>query len=498
MHRKRLVFSLGSVILCFAMLATSLLMNGFAHSHAAGPLNSTMQSHTSNYASSGRSFYDPQNNIYFGITFGSIYALNATTGVQLWQYTDTAAIGCDPNGEHSGISIPWVTRGVIYVNPCDSDTACPSHLVALRVTDGSQIWCSSLPIPPYSIGSYYILAVSQGIIYLLPGIYCGTPSYCNQTLYALSARDGSLLWSYSPPSSMFGARFFNFQLVQGVISISINGEMWSPAGPPVGVNEVCALNASDGSQLWCISGAREIGLVQGVVYAMEGSSLVALQASNSGQIWSYTPTSGSLSQIVVLQNGIYIVINGPSGTSICALNNSDGSVRWCSPTKLSSPSIQVKDGILYASQTPIIQAFSISTGQLLWTNQDGQILSEGTGIVYILTSKNHIKELKTKDGTLLWSFNMNLSGLNCCSLSSGAFYFGAGHSLYALSASTGTLLWSHFTTSTVGLSFQGASIGIAYAELNNTTTGSHTLSAFDASSGALLWKYAIVCLGVYC
>src|SRR5215469_10056658 len=167
MHRKRLVFSLRGVILCFAILTTTLLMNGLTLSHAAGPLPSTMQSHTSTRTSSTRSFYDVQDNIYFGITFGSIYALNATTGAQLWQYTDSAAIGCDPNGEHSGISIQQVASGVVYVNPCDTDTACPSHLVALRVTDGSQLWCSSF-IPAYWIGSSRFLTISQGIIYLTP------------------------------------------------------------------------------------------------------------------------------------------------------------------------------------------------------------------------------------------------------------------------------------------------------------------------------------------
>lgn len=497
MHRKRLIFSIRGVVLCFTVLAASLLMNGLVHSHAAGPLHSTMQPHASTGAPPGHSFYDPQNNIYFGITFGSIYALNATTGTQLWQYTDSAAMGCDPNGEHPGISIKWVVSGIVYVYPCNTETGCPSLLVALRVTDGSQLWCSSLPIPPYWNGFYNILAISQGIIYLLPGMYCGMPSYCNETLYALNARDGSVLWSYSPPSPLYFAGFSNFQTAQGVVSLGITGETGSPPAPPVGVNEICTFNASDGSQRWCISNTREIGLVQSAIYAIEGSSLVALQISDGKQIWSYTPTGGSQSQIVLSQNITYVSIGDSSSTNICALNNSDGSQRWCSPTNLASPSIQVKYGILYASQPPIIQAFSASTGRLWWTNQDGQILSAGSGLAYILTSKNQIEKLKTRDGSLLWSYKIQ-SGLNCCSLTDGTIYFGATHSLYAISASTGALLWTHFTPNNVDISFQGASSTLAYVESHNTTTGSFKLNAFNASNGTLLWKYKITCLGIYC
>lgn len=500
MDRKRLVFSLGGIILCFSMLTISLMMNGLAHSHAVGPLHSTMQSHTSTGTPSARSFYDVQNNIYFGITFGSIYALNATTGAQLWQYTDSAAIGCDPNGEHSGISILRAVSGIVYVNPCDTDTACPSHLVALRVTDGSQLWCSSFPIPPGWNGSSQFLAISQGIIYLMPGIYCGVPPSCNQILYALNAQDGSLLWSYSPPSSMFGAGFSHFQLVQGVIYLSISGQTPSPAGPPVAVSQVCALNASDGSQRWCVSNAGEIGLAWGVVYATENTSsgstiLAALRASDGSQIWSYR---GAFSQVVASTNVVYT--GGP--TSICALKSSDGSQRWCASINSTYFSFRVQAGVIYVPQYPDypgnIQAFSTSTGTLLWTKHNADILALGQGVAYLLTSDARVEAIHATDGSVLWSYKPAHSGSAYFSLADQVIYYNTPHGLRALSASTGTLLWSHFTATTVNLSFQSASNGIAYVESNNTTTSSFTLNAFDASNGTLLWKYAIVCVGLYC
>jgi outer membrane protein assembly factor BamB len=396
------------------------------------------------------------------------------------------------------MSIVQVASGVVYANPCTNDSVCPSNLIALRASDGSELWCAPVR-PAYSLGFFSFFRVVGGIIYLMPDIYCGTPSYCNQTLYALSARDGSLLWSYSPPSSMFGAALSNFQLVQGVISININGETQPPAGPPVGVFETCTLNAIDGSQHWCVSNVYSIAIIQGVVYATNysssGNSLVALQTNDGSQIWSYAPTNGSLSQTVVLQNVIYVAIGGSSSVSICALNSSDGSQRWCTPTNLSSPSIQVKDGILYASQSPIVQAFSASTGKLWWTNQDAQILAAASGIVYVSTSKNRIEELQSRNGSVLWSYKLTQSGSVYFALTDQVIYYNTSHGLRALSASTGTLIWSHFTPSIVNLSFQSASNGIAYLESNKTTTGFFTLNAFNASNGTLLWKYTIVCVG---
>lgn len=496
MKRKRLFFPLGGIILCFAMLTTGLLINGLAHSHAAGPLYPTTQSHTSARISSLRSFVDTQNNIYLGTTHGSIYALNNRTGTQLWQYRNSADTGCDPNNVYIGISIYRVTSGIVYVNPCESNTAtCLSHLIALRISDGSQLWCSSFPLPQYWNDSVQILEISGGIIYLVPGIYCGMPSFCNGTLYALNAKDGSLLWSYNPPSSFSAAGFSYFQLLQGVIYLSVSGLTSYPA---VRTSQICALNANDGSQHWCVSNVGEIAFAGGEIYATEttssGSVLTALKASDGSQIWSYP---GSFNEGMAFTNAIYAVNN----TSICMFS-SDGSPRWCVSPINSYFTFQVQGGIIYVSQYPpgtaysgATQAFSSNIGTLLWTKQNSGILALDQGISYLVTTKARVEAVHATDGSTLWSYKFAQSGSVYFSQADKVIYYNTPHELRVLSASTGALLWSHFSASTVNFNFQGASNGIAYAESNNTTTGSYTLNAFDASNGILLWKYAIVCVG---
>lgn len=500
MNGKRISLVLGVIFLCCALMNTSLMFSNLAHSHAAGT--------TPRFISKPRAFSPTQpahsmdgvqGNIYFGTTFGSIYALNATTGAQLWQYTDSAAIGCDPNGEHSGISILRVASRVVYINPCDTDTACSSHLVALRVIDGSQLWCSSFPIPPGWIGSFQILAVSGGIIYLLPNIYCGTPPSCNQILYALNAQDGSLLWSSSPPSSWFSAGFSNFQLVQGVIYVNIGGEMWSPAGPPVGVEQTCALNASDGSQRWCDSNDYALTSNGGEMYATNTglTSLIALRATDGIQIWSST-VSG-YGHIIVFPQVIYYITDA----SICAFNIIDGSQRWCTPHSVSIYlNLQIKGGLIYTenyppngSSNPVIQVFSTSTGTPLWTKQNTNLIAVSQGILYVWTGTNRAEELNAKDGTLLWSHYTNQNGFAYFAPVDNLIYVNTPHGILALNASNGTLLWSHFSSINVSLSYQSSSNGIAYIFSHDTSKGSYKLLALNTSNGTLLWSYSIVCVG---
>ena len=97
----------------------------------------------------------------------NIYALNATTGAKLWNYTTGA----------SWFSSPAVSNGVVYVGSFDH------NVYALNATTGAKLW-------NYTTGDfvYSSPAVSNGVIYVGSG---------DNNIYALNATTGAKLWNYT-------------------------------------------------------------------------------------------------------------------------------------------------------------------------------------------------------------------------------------------------------------------------------------------------------------
>lgn len=480
MNVKRIALFLGGVALCFTVLSASFILSGLNHSRAAGTtLHSTSKSQSFVPTQLAHSVDGVQGNIYFGTTYGSIYALNATTGAQLWRYYVGSSV-CNVDGEGSTVVLRGVVNNIAYVNTCSS--TCPTRLIALQISDGSQLWCSSLPLSAVYDGRVELLGVSQGIVYVYPIIQTGDGGEHN-VVYALSAKDGSLLWSFDQNPQAVQEFIDFFKIVEGVIYISL--DQYSPGGNFVAYL-TCALNASNGSESWCVSNALTRTLVQGVLYATNGlgnsTSLIALRASDGSQLWSY---AGTFYQIFAYPNTVFA-----GGSSICALNSSDGTQRWCSSAN--AYYFRVQGGVIYTWQYPYgIQAYSATTGTLLWTNQTASIIGLGQGIAYLLTSNYHVEGINATNGSLLWNYNTVHSGTAYFAPIDGVIYYNTSHGLRALSASTGTLLWSHFAATNVNLSFQSDSSAIAYIVSNNTTTNSFTLNAYNSSNGILLWKYTI-------
>ncbi|HEV2583858.1 MAG TPA: PQQ-binding-like beta-propeller repeat protein [Ktedonobacteraceae bacterium] len=463
MFRKHMIFSLGGIALCLMMLAVGLMMSGPGHSHAASSLGSARTPSISHQLA--QPFDAVQGNIYYGTGSTSVYALDAQTGAQLWVYP----LQCG-NGMNF-FTVLWVVNGIAYVNTCNP--SCLSHLAAIRGSDGTQLWCSTFTFFAPGANGTRFLGVSQGIVYLYTVIPGGDGGE-HDTLHALNATDGSLLWSYDQNPQIPDQFLDFFKVVQGVAYISM--DQYNPAGG--GPYLTCALNTSSGSVNWCAANALTSILAQGVLYATNSTSLIALRASDGSQLWSY---AGSFDQIVAHPKVVFV--GGPG--SLCALNSSNGSQRWCS--SVNAYHFFVQGGIIYAGG----QAFSASTGALLWTNQAANIIGLGQSVVYALTGGYYVEEINAMSGSLLWSYSIAQSGTASFSPGDGVIYYNTPHGLRALSASTGTLLWSHFTTSNAILSFQSDSSAIAYVVSNNTTTNSFTLHAYNASNGTLLWQYAM-------
>jgi outer membrane protein assembly factor BamB len=148
--------------------------------------------------------------------------------------------------------------------------------------------------------------------------------------------------------------------------------------------------------------------------------------------------------------------------------------------------------VIYALQnSSSLRAFSASTGALLWTNLAQSIIGLSSSAIYVLTSTNQVQGINITNGALLWSYNAAQNGTASFGPGDGVIYYNTTHGLRALSAGTGTLLWSHFTPATVYSYFQSDSNGIAYVVTDDTAKNAITLHAYNATKGSLLWKYAL-------
>ena len=108
---------------------------------------------------------------------GSVFALNASTGVELWSYTTGAVL----------YSSPAVAGGVVYVG---SQASYPSDTIgsvsALNASTGVELWGYTMGASELS-GGYSSPAVVGGVVYVGSG---------DGNIYALNASTGDKLWSY--------------------------------------------------------------------------------------------------------------------------------------------------------------------------------------------------------------------------------------------------------------------------------------------------------------
>jgi outer membrane protein assembly factor BamB len=132
--------------------------------------------------------------VYFGSDNECVYTLNATTGRLIWNYNSTGLqdspnVLSGPTYGDTAISSPTILDGVVYV--CSGD----GNVFALNATTGTLLW------DYLAVGGSSSPAVSNGIIYfssMVEGSY--------GKVYALDAATGKLLWNFAP----------EFQTIQGI------------------------------------------------------------------------------------------------------------------------------------------------------------------------------------------------------------------------------------------------------------------------------------------
>lgn len=268
-----------------------------------------------------------------------LYALRASDGALLWQYT-----------ANNGIATPTVANGVLYAASDDG------VLAALRASDGHQLWKQAI-----DTNSFQSPQLVNGILYTTTTKITAPPAARTANPLQQTTAIGALLWN----------------TLQNV-----------PAKPEIphkqGVSSVYAVRASDGTVLWHFtlgngpeSWTNWFSVDHGVVYASAFNTnsagtdqgyIYALQSTNGSLLWhdqlKATPYSGLLANGVIY---LSTTIGSYSG-ALYALRMSDGSMLWNYPIAgimLDAPALL--GTTLYATAANgIVYALQASNGTLLW------------------------------------------------------------------------------------------------------------------------------------
>lgn len=253
------------------------------------------------------------------------------------------------------------------------------------------------------------------------------------SVYALSTRDGSIIWSFTAPTS--GNLKAHIRGAPAAANNTIYGafEVIHTSGPMTG--RVCALRETDGSVAWQTDlpspATGSVLVAYGLVFVQTyGQKIYALNQTNGTIVWSNDlpeTTEVYNSPTVVSSN---LVVAGMR--SVYSLNITNGIQRW-----------------RYDS---INELFPASPAVYYPTSGSGTKISIITaGVVRNDSTSPHddivsVVALSSTTGRIIWAFDQYLDFTNNSSfigLAEGKVFVLAGSRVVALSAANGMFYWAH-------------------------------------------------------
>lgn len=285
--------------------------------------------------------------VYLALVNESVYALNASTRELVWSYDsdqlqDSALAIADWTSDII-TSSPIISDGILYVTSGDGNA------FALNETTGTLIW------DYLAYGAVTSPAVCNGFVY-----FSSQPrGSSNATIHALNARTGISVWDFN-----LGFRVASSPAVAyGMVYVSSKTTTPLAFGPPP-AGRFYAFNATNGNVVWSINSIKlQPTIANGTVYvsneaynALTGAYIRNYNAGETGQ-HLYSIVAGDILFVNVQYN--------PSPPA------------WWNE---SSPPFPPP----YGRST---LAFNVTTGSLLWNyrfNETyGSFLAAANGVLYV-------------------------------------------------------------------------------------------------------------------
>ncbi len=313
------------------------------------------------------------------------------SGKALWKYPLPNLLG----GEYPIL----VANQIVYVGRGDT-------LYALQAETGKLMW--KVPAAP----AVMKIVVAAGTIFVdSGGGFAG-----QESLYAFSARDHSLLWRYTPPGA------------SGILGWTVADNMlYSVIGglPP----ELLALDTTTGQPRWQVP----LNNLDGLFYVLipgeanqllfqTSTQLIMFQDSDGHELWRLETGARGVQFFNSILYSLFVDEPPPpssDGTKvgIRALQASDGKKLWETPVPSDiAPALEARMNLAIGAITP--EGFYLLDGPNLgdlaaWSSQDGKALwqhqsSDSYTAIFadenaVFTASSHgLFVWKATDGTSLW------------------------------------------------------------------------------------------------
>ncbi|HVB71947.1 MAG TPA: PQQ-binding-like beta-propeller repeat protein [Ktedonobacteraceae bacterium] len=361
------------------------------------------------------------NHVVYAVLDFDIYALDASTGQQIWHVAN-----------HTNKSYFWfvVDNGRLYLYSLDSTFS------ALNAADGSALWHNTT----FTTENGYGFSVRNGNLYTQNS----TADPNDQKLYTLDGATGKVRWSVPLPQGSL----LNAPLVE-------NGTVYYSSG-----NLVFAVKEQSGERIWeqpvpAAGMLTDVSPAGGILYVnsssviMESSTdtrnIYALNAQTGQLLWSAGPGYNTLN--VSITNGLLLAAREHNGVySIAGLDARTGKATWQVPfqcavyhfgpkllypecSALWTEAINGKFYLLESDGQPLnkrvytLKSFDAGTGQLLAEHplaieQDNPVaIGASNGLLYLQINVPRIANTISytdyvfvayhlSDGTTMWRHTM--------------------------------------------------------------------------------------------
>jgi glucose dehydrogenase len=267
--------------------------------------------------------------LYVPASDGRVYALNATTGVLIWQSVPIEA----------GYPSPAVVGGRVYVGT--GVDFC--RLYALDAATGAVLWST-----PEIGGGITSPAVAGGRVYVGAG----------KSLYALDAVTGAFVWT-APIDTIFSS------------PAVAAGKVYVGAGP-----KVYALDAATGGVVWIANAGSPSAGVWSSPAVVAGRLYVGSNDFGAPNTYAFDAETGQLEWVA--ENPFAITLSSPavanglvyiaSTDSLLTAHDAEtGATVWQKELSTYNSSPTVANGVLYAGGVLGLHVLDAATGTILKT-----------------------------------------------------------------------------------------------------------------------------------
>lgn len=272
-----------------------------------------------------------------------------------------------------------------------------------------------------------------------------------------------------------------------------------------GHDKVFAVDTSNGEILWSVSiGPGYVGPVidQNRIYIGTSSHgndptneyLYCINRSDGNVLWRRNIYGGIAESILYDTDNIYF-----TSDLIYALNKQNGSIQWTYPLDAYSVTKPIlKDNAFFtATSGGTMYKVNVIDGSLQWVvnlpdfSWDNSITADDNGHLYIAVyHDSSINAYREDTGSLLWSYRLHERSLSFNAYHNNVIFIAdTGGYVYALNASTGTLLWETKIGYTCDISSPSISGGLLFIGTRDFEEGA--LFALNETTGDIVWRYPI-------